>query len=173
MEITRPYSNEIILVKDFASKDDMKIVSEYVESLFLAAETGNRDLIASHHKEKTELLMDSLDKLAQEIVLKECRLRAEPEFSTLKSFLRYDNEGMDAHYDDLEGSHQKPVMYGCILYVNDNFDGGELYYENLGIVYDPVPGQLIIHPGTKEYTHGVNKATNGSRITASMFVLEK
>lgn len=59
---------------------------------------------------------------------------------------------------------------GIVIFITDDFDGGEVVYVNKGISFKPKAGTLICHPGTKEYSHAVNKFYNGDRIIASMFV---
>lgn len=66
---------------------------------------------------------------------------------------------------DLNENHYKFVnlglQYAITMYIND-FDGGEVYYPNLGIQYKPEKGDILWHPGTKKYTHGVKPVTGDS-----------
>jgi hypothetical protein len=62
------------------------------------------------------------------------------------------------------------VSKGIVIFINDDFEGGEVVYVNKDISIKPKAGTLVCHPGTKEYTHAVNKFYNGDRIIASMFV---
>lgn len=49
------------------------------------------------------------------------------------------------------------------LYLNDDFEGGELYFPNLDISLKPKARQLVIFPGGHEYVHGVKTVTSGFR----------
>lgn len=49
------------------------------------------------------------------------------------------------------------------LYLNDDFDGGELYFPTRNLVIKPKARQLILFPGGHEYAHGVKKITRGNR----------
>jgi hypothetical protein len=50
------------------------------------------------------------------------------------------------------------------IYLNDNFDGGELYYANLNINYKPKRGSIVFHPGFEDiYMHGVKKVVGSDR----------
>lgn len=62
------------------------------------------------------------------------------------------------------------VSKGIVIFINDDFEGGEVVYINKDISIKPKAGTLVCHPGTKEYSHAVNKFYNGDRIIASMFV---
>jgi hypothetical protein len=65
------------------------------------------------------------------------------------------------------------VSKGLVIFINDDFDDGEIVYVNKGISVKPKSGTLICHPGTKEYSHAVNRFYNGDRVIASMFVHKK
>jgi hypothetical protein len=53
--------------------------------------------------------------------------------------------------------------YSTILFLNSNFAGGEEVFPQHELEILPRQGRLIVFPSTKEYVHGVRKATNGTR----------
>jgi predicted 2-oxoglutarate/Fe(II)-dependent dioxygenase YbiX len=63
-------------------------------------------------------------------------------------------------------SFNTPVLIevAANLYLTDDFDGGELYFPNLGVTIKPKAGQLILFPGGHEYSHGVKEVISGKRI---------
>lgn len=75
------------------------------------------------------------------------------------------HEGKDAgkpndfpHYD-----------IGSLFYLNDNYEGGELYFPNQGIQIKPKPGAAYFFPGDMNYIHGVTEIKNGIRYTCPFF----
>jgi hypothetical protein len=52
-----------------------------------------------------------------------------------------------------------------IIFLNDNFTGGELVYPNQGCVFLPTVGTMVITPAGEEYVHYVNQITSGERFT--------
>jgi hypothetical protein len=56
-----------------------------------------------------------------------------------------------------------------LIYYNDNFQGGELYYPEHDIVIKPEPGLAVAHPGDINYLHGVKKIISGERWTTPSF----
>jgi len=56
-----------------------------------------------------------------------------------------------------------------LLYYNDDFEGGELYYPQHDIVVKPKPGLAVAHPGDVNYLHGVKMVTKGERFTTPSF----
>lgn len=59
--------------------------------------------------------------------------------------------------------------YGCILYLNDDYEGGEIYFPNQSVELKPRRNTLVFFPGTTEYLHGVRPITKGTRYTISTF----
>jgi hypothetical protein len=59
--------------------------------------------------------------------------------------------------------HTDPsIRYATILYINDNYEGGELFFKNKkGPDLKPKPGTLLVFPGTEEYEHGVRTVGKG------------
>jgi hypothetical protein len=70
------------------------------------------------------------------------------------------------HYD----AEYPGIEYGVIIYLNDDFEGGELFYPNLNYLYKPKSGDIVIHPATEEYTHEVYPVVSGERYTLTTFV---
>jgi hypothetical protein len=81
----------------------------------------------------------------------------------------------------LEGNEQQPHAdigtrdefkyrdFGSILYINDDYDGGELYFPNQGIEYKPKAKSFAFFPGNEEYWHGIKRINKGTRYTIAMF----
>lgn len=59
--------------------------------------------------------------------------------------------------------------FAMITFLNNNFEGGLLYFPNQKIDIVPKPGYTIIFPGTLEYLHGVTKILSGTRYTIASF----
>ena len=57
----------------------------------------------------------------------------------------------------------KHTTLASILYLNDNYDGGETYFED-GTVFKPKQGRIIFFDG-QYYTHGVKPVLKNERYT--------
>jgi predicted 2-oxoglutarate/Fe(II)-dependent dioxygenase YbiX len=69
-----------------------------------------------------------------------------------------DDRNWDEPIEDLAS-----MTYVCGLFLTDDYEGGELTFEDYDISLKPKPGTLVLFPGY--YTrHGVNKVTSGTRI---------
>jgi hypothetical protein len=56
-----------------------------------------------------------------------------------------------------------------LFYINDDYEGGELYFPNQGIQFKPKAGAAYFFPGDKNYIHGVSEIISGIRYTVPFF----
>lgn len=77
--------------------------------------------------------------------------------------------------DDIRSSHND-VPYGWtghlanLIYLNDNYDGGEIYFPERNIYIKPKPRMLVSFPGNINYLHGVSENKNATRFNLSLFI---
>jgi hypothetical protein len=65
------------------------------------------------------------------------------------------------------------VIFGMTLY-HSQFNGGEIFYDNLNISYKPNAGDLLIHPGSLKYTHSTLPVLPGeNRYISTVFLYDK
>lgn len=77
-----------------------------------------------------------------------------------------------AHDDDgdyYEGKPQIEKHYSCILMLNSDYEGGELYFEHHGLQVKLEEGDLIMFRGNAENLHGVRRITSGRRFNFIFF----
>jgi len=71
--------------------------------------------------------------------------------STAYQILRYsESEHYVAHLDDGKNTKRKVSAIG---YLNDDYEGGELWFPNLNFNYYPTAGDIVIFPSGAPYTH--------------------
>lgn len=74
-----------------------------------------------------------------------------------------------------EGEHRgKPNDFpfydiAGLFYINDNYEGGELYFPNQGIQFKPKAGAAYFFPGDMNYIHGVTEIESGIRYVCPFF----
>jgi hypothetical protein len=56
-----------------------------------------------------------------------------------------------------------------LFYLNDDYEGGELYFPNQGIQFKPKRGSAYFFPGDMNYIHGVTEITSGIRYVSPFF----
>lgn len=66
------------------------------------------------------------------------------------------------------------IEYAVIMYINDDYTDGELFFNNLDFEIKPMRGSLLIFPSGTEYLHGVRPPGDGpSRYVLPSFVRKK
>ena len=58
---------------------------------------------------------------------------------------------------------------GTVFYLNDDYEGGELYFPQHGIEFKPKAGAAYFFPGDMNYIHGVRPIISGCRYTSPVF----
>lgn len=58
--------------------------------------------------------------------------------------------------------HTDPsIRYAAIVYINDDYKDGELFFKNMDLKIRPKPKTLLIFPGNEKYEHGVETVSEG------------
>jgi hypothetical protein len=99
------------------------------------------------------------DKINQR--LQEILLTANPniQFASAKTLQRM-QEGVElkAHTDQ----HTDPAIeFATIIYLNDEYSKGELFFVNKDLELKPEAGSLVVFPGTADFEHGVREVGPG------------
>jgi hypothetical protein len=74
------------------------------------------------------------------------------------------------------GSEDPPVPisehfndYASVVYLTDEYEGGEFFFNYLDYKVKPSAGDVITFPANHFYTHGVTKLISGERLTITLF----
>ena len=95
-----------------------------------------------------------------------------------ESFLDYHIDGEDesgdgplplGRYSDSIDQCVTLIEYSANIYLNDDYEGGELVFPKLNFSVKPKAGQLIMFPSGAEYAHSVNRINLGERRTVVAF----
>jgi predicted 2-oxoglutarate/Fe(II)-dependent dioxygenase YbiX len=73
-----------------------------------------------------------------------------------------ENEIMGQHADWNE--HQSMLEYSFVVYINDDYEGGELYFQDLDVTIKPEAGSIALFPAKLPYSHGSNQLINGRKV---------
>jgi predicted 2-oxoglutarate/Fe(II)-dependent dioxygenase YbiX len=61
------------------------------------------------------------------------------------------------------------IEYAALTYLNDDYEGGEIYFPEYDMEIKPKAGTLVFFPGSDLYTHGVRPITSGTRYAIMTF----
>jgi predicted 2-oxoglutarate/Fe(II)-dependent dioxygenase YbiX len=64
-------------------------------------------------------------------------------------------------------------LYSGLLYLNDDYEGGQTYFTNKDIEVQPKAGRVAIFYGDLDHEHGVREITQGERKTIVTFWCHK
>jgi len=156
-------ANDIMIVNDFLSASECEQMFVLFNiTPFRKNETGNwayRVKWPVYPENLLARIKDERIKLCQEFF-------GEPlEIDNLNMTLWNTGNGMAPHRDDgwqQEYPHRK---YASIIYLNEDYEGGELFIPQINFTNKPKRGQLVSFPGIK-YAHGVTEVTFGTRLTS-------
>jgi hypothetical protein len=83
--------------------------------------------------------------------------------------LRYkdSDHSVPPHYDDNNRSSKN--YFSSLLYLNDDYQGGEIYFPQYNKTIKPKSRSLIFFPGNSNYVHGVNQSFKNNRYALLVF----
>lgn len=82
-------------------------------------------------------------------------------------------DSMPVHTDRGPNPNNNDIVHGMVIYLNDNYEGGEIHYPEQQLSIKPKARSLVIHPATHPYDHGVLPVIRGSRYALTLFVHER
>lgn len=80
-----------------------------------------------------------------------------------------ENPAHDDDGDHYEGKPEVELHYSCILMLNSDYEGGELYFQHHGLEVKLEEGDLIMFRGNAENLHGVRPVEEGRRFNFIFF----
>ena len=78
------------------------------------------------------------------------------------SVLKYDEGTEYKQHFDCGGEHKDRVV-SMLLYLNDDYEGGELEFPFFGIKYKPSAGDIIFFPSSYSFAHIAHPVTSGTK----------
>jgi hypothetical protein len=179
-------ADQIFLIENFLSEEDrlelLKLgegatqedwEGAYLENMedFCDAKFGRRDiynLVAEGKLELTTNWNDKILKINNLPVTQKINKSIRDLFSGIDGIggssavgiiqRQYEGVALTEHVDN----HTDPsLVYALVAYVNDNYNGGEVFFSKFGISLKPKAGTLLAFPTTEQWTHGVTAVEAG------------
>lgn len=83
------------------------------------------------------------------------------EYSPAQHIAKFESgSGMHVHFDQ-----SRPNDIATIIYLNDDYEGGEIYFPDYDIEIKPKVGDLVSFPDNANFRHGVKETAGGTRYT--------
>lgn len=175
-------AENIILVKNFVSQDDLVFLQNYLYNLKDTDEEfyGPLDLRIERIREENPIAASIIDKY-EELVFQHVELNFIKKYNIpIKRIPINDPHfvkwipGMGSKlHADCEKPDGTPALYAgfnrlnisALIYINDNYVGGSINFPDQNFYYQPVAGDLIIFPGNNTFKHEVTTVESGKRYT--------
>lgn len=168
--------SNVVIIENFVSKENCKfIIDSLDDSIIWGSNTmeGIPDKVSRNFYEKPEafnILKNAMDRLQDAIEMHFGR-PLEEGFPGIRVWGTGEYQPLHADGEDPEGHPNEAyiVDYGSVIYLNDDYEGGEIYFPDQGIDFKPKAGTVVFFPSNNMFIHGVKEITNGNRYTCPQF----
>jgi predicted 2-oxoglutarate/Fe(II)-dependent dioxygenase YbiX len=175
---------DFIVVENFLGRNDIKELKRSFEALrgTINAKQLHNDywqgrLLFAHevaaHSLRSGQIMKEFQLEATRRIEEFYRLTQPIYADTVQLVVWSEGLHMPAHADNANPDGSPHGMawrnFSSIVYLNDDYDGGELYFMALDAFIRPKSGMLIAFTGGFHHEHAVLKVTRGKRLTMPAF----
>ena len=173
-----------IVIENFLNQDEVNFLLQYSQNsqeLYDSHESSheywNKRCVYFHavpNKKVQDLVFDLITKM-RDIIKSDNIICTNFLYAEYPQFVKWEpGWELPPHCDNCEPDGISPNAtpwrsHGGVIYLNDNFEGGEIFYPKLNKEIRPKSGMMVIHPAGLPYLHGVKKVTEGVRHTISAF----
>ena len=166
----------VVIIENFISKEDCKVVLDALDDGIVWVSyslEGIPDRVSKNLHEKVEafnILKNATNRLQNEIEMHFGR-PLEEGFPGVRAWSVGDYQPLHADGEDPHGNPNEAyiVDYGSVIYLNDDYEGGEIYFPDQGIDLKPKAGTVVFFPSNNMFVHGVREIKSGTRYTAPSF----
>ena len=150
--------NNIFYIKNFLSEEETKFARNLIEE---TPESYWEKLNKDHHESFHNKFYDHNNKtINNSIQQKIHKIKPNLPGVVVHGFNRIlrqlPKNHMEAHVDEIDDQLNGAIReYALVIYLNDDYEGGELSYLNLGIKIKPDAGSLMIFKTGPDYLHEV------------------
>lgn len=164
------YISQIKYIKGFMKAEDAKIISDYAKDhaeCFKEYGNGEKEFtVHTYHgiESKNKDILNLMQKYANDVYSYVLENYNGPfkEFDPFKTHIAkfIPGEGMHEHFDS-----NRPNDIATLVYLNNEYVGGDIYFPEYDISFKPEPGDLLCFPDNPSFIHGVKPITDGIRYT--------
>ena len=110
----------------------------------------------------------------EKFILESYNLSTPVYMDTINLVRWFPGQSQPAHCDDMTDNDAEKIKFshrafGSIIYLNDDYSGGETFYPNFEIIVKPKKNTCVVHPGDCDHLHGVTQVENSVRYTIASF----
>ena len=162
--------SQIKYIKGFMDPQEAGLVAEYAKKhseLFSNYGNNEQEFTVHTYHEIQGLDSDLLD-MIQETALMVYSFVLNNYNSKFDHFINekthiakfVEGKGMHEHFDV-----SRPNDIATLVYLNNDYDGGDIYFPKYEMSFKPEPGDLLCFPDNPSFVHGVKPIIKGTRFT--------
>ena len=170
----------MIEIDNFLNENDIKILIDYYDDTFkrrLSRHPFWDKRVLQCHSITQPKVRKLIASIQYKVIIKCCKFFNEeyvyPDHTDIVTW----RSGMELkpHVDNMHIynpylKHNTPHRdYSSIIYLNDNYEGGNTIFPNQNYKTTPKAGKLIVFPSGSSHPHGVTEVTSGVRYTLAMW----
>jgi predicted 2-oxoglutarate/Fe(II)-dependent dioxygenase YbiX len=170
--------NDVVVINNFMRDGDCNRLVSHIDHLWDNFNLEPRGLLKHRLMRYDDKVINNLTQ-EYALAVKELVQRYEdPGYDLFTTdygiFVSHEGYEMQPHIDTINDYGLFDYLkYAAVVYLNDLYEGGEIYFPNIGYSYSPKKGDLIMFPAnSEEYLHGVSKVLNGNRYTLAYWYSE-
>jgi hypothetical protein len=164
------FKSQIKYVPGFMNLEETVLVTEYAKKytdLFSNYGKGEQEFTVHTYHEIQGLDPEILNKIQDvarkvyDFVLKSYSFKFEDFIDEKTHVAKFiEGKGMHEHFDS-----SRPNDIATLVYLNNDYDGGDIYFPKYEMSFKPEPGDLLCFPDNPNFIHGVKPITKGIRFT--------
>lgn len=162
----------ITIINQLISHDDIKYVRNYLDGSAFTREENNPNEFINVSDTRCNGILADAQQLLRSCIEDEFQCHVSDEgIGTVVKF----SVGWELPYHCDQWSNLPTYGGGAkrdissIIYLSDDFTGGELEFPDIGMMIEPSAGSAIFFTGTEEYMHRVRPVISGNRMTCTGF----
>jgi hypothetical protein len=129
--------------EDFLSDFEQEFLLSHIQGITETWDSAPNSFWKGKSTTFSNSFMDDIYKRIQELFISFDRINP---LDAINRF--HPGDSMGEHCDEV--GHEE-IKYGIVIYINGDFNGGEIFYPELGLTHKPKAKSLILHPGNLEH----------------------
>lgn len=169
----------IVVIKNFIDQEDLKTIQNFCLTLdnFRSIPNDNWDnrvcdnAILSQISPEVNKILKKYQSNHKKIIEDFFSIELSNNAPSIVIWREGDMQSPHADKEQLDGS---PNPYpendiASLFYLNDDYEGGEIYFPIQNLQIKPSAGSAVFFPGDRFYQHGVTAVESGKRFTCPAF----
>ena len=162
--------SQIKYIKGFMDPQEAGLVAEYAKKhsdLFSNYGNSEQEFTVHTYNEIKSLNEDLLDMIQEtalmvySFVLNNYNSKFDHFIDEKTHIAKFvEGKGMHEHFDA-----SRPNDIATLVYLNSDYDGGDIYFPKYEMSFKPEPGDLLCFPDNPSFVHGVKPIIKGTRFT--------